>query len=267
MKTNGVFSDFTKTVPSYASATNPVAQKQEQKSENKVLNTVKTVAPIVIPLAAIPITALVTHKLSKANISELTSKVATLTDDVARLTALTEQRSILNTNTVQQGIETAKKSSDDLWKALVIAAGLGTAYKAGDLSDDDKKTVTIKLADKIADSSETSHAALREAQQSMALSGNSLLSKYMKNVNGIQLLKCNESKNESKYKAAIEKIKKAAPSRLYEAPKVKPLNVTDTIWSVTSEFRPIRTSCPWRIPPALPSPAWQSRRTSTSPTS
>ena len=82
MKTNGVFSDFSKTVPSYASSTNPVTQQQEQKGKNKVLDTVKTVAPIVIPLAAIPVTALVTHKLSKANLSELTSKVATLTDDV-----------------------------------------------------------------------------------------------------------------------------------------------------------------------------------------
>ena len=251
MKTNGVFSDFSKTVPSYASSTNPVTQQQEQKGKNKVLDTVKTVAPIVIPLAAIPVTALVTHKLSKANLSELTSKVATLTDDVAKLTALTEQRTILNTNTVQEGIQTAKKSSEDIWKALILAAGLGTAYKAGDLSDDDKKTVTIKLADKISDSSETSHAALREAQQSMAISGNSLLTKYMNNVNGIQLLKCNESKNETKYKAAIEQIKKAAPKRLYEAPNVKPISTKDTVWSVTSEFRPIMDGGLGSVPPAV----------------
>ena len=98
MHTNGVFSDFAMTVPSYKNGTttgvNQATQQVVDKQKNKVLETVKTVAPIVIPLAAIPITALVTHKVSKGNLVELTSKVSSLTDEVARLSALTEQRAI-----------------------------------------------------------------------------------------------------------------------------------------------------------------------------
>ena len=248
----GAFSEF-RTNPVYRNNSFIRTDNQDKKSEKKekLVKTAKSVAPIAISIAAIPVTALIatkitTKKVSSLNnnlVSELKGQIKNLSDDLARMQALAEQRGILSTENIQTVANNAKSENAKIWSVLLALAGLGTAYKAGDLSDDVKKDLPKKVSDKVSDIDSKSSQAMSTAEQAMALSGNSLSKKYVVDINGIQLLRNSNSlnKNEQKYAQAIEKIQTSAPKHLYETPNVKAITKGNpTLWSVTSEFAPIK---------------------------
>jgi len=244
----GVFSDFSSKMTTGNQVTKPaVAAQNEVKNDKtkkeKVINTVKTVAPIVIPLAAIPITAGITYKLSNKNLAGLKDEIKSLTREVARLQVLNEEKASVIADKIKAEASKNTKANSQIWSALLAAAGLCGVYRAGSMSAEDGENVGKKISERISSAENSSNTAKSQAQQALGLSGNTLMQKYTDNLNGIQLLKNSDSlnKNEGKYAKAIEQIQTAASKHLYEAPAVKPITKEHpTLWSVTSEFAPIK---------------------------
>ena len=245
----GVFSDFRTNVPSAASSfkneTKPVQTAQEAVQEKKstTLDKVKQIAPIAIPLIAIPITAGITYKLANKNVAGLKDQIKTLTDEVANLKVLNEKSAQTIAENLKQQAKGNKKANAQIWSALIAAAGLTGSYKAGKMTKEEKEAVGSRIGSRFSHVEAESRTALNEAQQTLAINGNSLAKKYTKNLFGIQLLQNNDSinKNAQKYAQAIEKIKTSAPKYLYETPNVMPITKEHpTLWTVTSEFAPIK---------------------------
>ena len=248
----GAFSEF-RTNPVYTATTTPITDNKDSKAEKKkkIIDTAKTVAPIAISVAAIPVTALIATKVTTKKVSALNddlvkglkSEIKDLTKEISKMQALAEQRGALTTQSVQNVANSVKKDNAQIWSALIAIAGLGTAYKAGDLSDDAKKEVSSKLSERVNNIDNKASRAVNSAEQSMSLSGNSLGGKYTENLNGILLLKNSDAlnKNEQKYAQAVKQIQTAAPKHLYGAPHVKEITKQNpTLWSITSEFAPIK---------------------------
>lgn len=251
----GVFSEINSGAKSNSGVTAPAknvsAQGQKtdidkpetQSKKEKILSAVKTAAPIVIPLAAIPVTALVTYKLSTKNINGLKREIESLTRDMGKLQVLAEERARVAANNLDKHVEKAGNANAQIWSALLAVAGLGGCYKAGQMSSRDKETVTDKISERISGIDRKSSDAANGAQEALAASGQSLNRKYVKSVNGINLLQNSTSlnKNAHKYEQAVQTIQSAAPKHLYEAPDIPPMDKQNpSLWSVTSEFAPIK---------------------------
>lgn len=247
----GAFSSF-QTNPALIGATNVQpnsAEKQKADKKKKIIETAKTVAPIAISVAAVPVAAIVASKVSVKKVTAannelvngLKEEIKNLTKNVADLKVEAEARATLQTNTVQKVVDTAKKDNAQIWSAILAATGLTAAYKAGELTGADKDKVSKSVAEARENTQNKISYATDIAQQARAASGNSLSKKYLHNVNGVQLLKNNATPDKVKYSAAIEKIKTTAPEKLYNAPSVAPItNPNPVLWSITSEYAPIK---------------------------
>lgn len=255
----GIFSDFQSGVGSYSSTiqtdANPVkpiasslvhAEKDdvvEISKKEKVINVVKTVAPIAIPLIAIPVTAAITYKLANKNTILLKEEIKGLSQQVKTLEKQTLEKSQALAESIATEAKNTKKADAEIWKAILAVAGVGGSYKAGKMSSDEKKEVTNKIAERVHNIESNSTNALNSAQHAVSVSGGGLNKKYTADINGVVLMKNNSTliRNAQKYKQAIEDIKSEAPRHLYETPKIKPIsNPNPTLWSITSEFAPIK---------------------------
>lgn len=243
----GVFSEFRPVVSTNYKQNNDNSQNKNDSNnktpKSNVLNTIKKIAPIAIPIVAIPITAGITYKLSNKNVKSLKNNIEFLTREIAKLQVIDEERSRLVSKNIEQHIDKAKIGNAQIWSALLAIAGLGSAYNAGKLTSDEKKEVTSRIQSRVEDIDKKSTDAINSAQQSLAINANSLNKKYTINLEGIPLLQNSDSlnKNAQKYNQAISQIQKAAQRYLYEAPSVKPITSKNpTLWSITSEFAPIK---------------------------
>ncbi len=247
----GVFSNFQNMHPAAVQGQNvnsrPAFDSQNKEDlpdkKQKFINTAKTVLPYAIPLAAIPVTAVITYKLSNKNLSNLKSEIKGLTQEIAKLQVVNEERTKLISENLKKYSTSSKKSNAQIWSALIAAAGLCGSYNAGKMSKSEKEEVTDRLGSRFDEIDNRSNRALDSAQQSLSLSNSSLARKYTKNYNGIQLLQNTDSlnKNAQKYSKALKQIQTAAPRHLYEQPKIEPITKTHpTLWSVTSEFAPVK---------------------------
>ncbi|MCD7740117.1 MAG: glycogen/starch synthase [Candidatus Gastranaerophilales bacterium] len=245
----GVFSDFQTNFNASSGYEKTKGNEKENKSypksedKSKVIDKVKAAAPIVIPLVTIPITAGITYKLAAKNVSGLQNDISDLRKQIANIQVLDEARSGKLIDNMKKLSKSNKKANAQIWSAIIAAAGLSGSYAAGKLSKDDKNNISERLSQRVNNIETNSQKAINDSQQSLALSGNSLGTKYMHDYNGIQLLTNSDSlnKNEQKYAKAIKRIKSAAPKYLYEAPDVKAIKKENpTIWSITSEFAPIK---------------------------
>ncbi|MBR1977414.1 glycogen/starch synthase [bacterium] len=80
------------------------------------------------------------------------------------------------------------------------------------------------------------------------------LVKYTTEFGGINLLNSNNiaNKNETKYKDAIKEIQSVGYEKLTTAPNLKPIDSENpTLWSLTSEFAPIKEGGLGVVPPAI----------------
>ncbi len=224
-----------------ASNNSKTSAKAEKNS--KISNTILKVAPVVIPLAAIPITAGITYKLSTKNLAGLKNEIKELSKQIAKLEVQNQERTDIISENLRKQAGKNKKANAQIWSALIGAAGLTGSYAAGKLSKDDKSQISERIGNRVDNIETKSTNAFNEAQQAAGLSGNSLGKKYTVNYNGIQLLQNSDSlnKNAQKYEKAITSIKNAAPKHLFETPKIEPITKENpTLWSVTSEFAPIK---------------------------
>ena len=232
---------YTKT----AAVRNSAKIEQKNKTENKSFTQkLKAASPIILPLAAIPITALITYKISSKNVRGLKAQLNSLNGEISNLkSALEANKSLLEDNIKKQA-EISVKDSNGIWTAILAAAGLGGAYHAGKLSDDDKAKIGVSFKDRIEKIDTKSSDAINKVSGLASISSsNSLGRKYIKNVNGVNLLNYSDSLNRDAvaYKKAVNFIKTAAPKRLYNPPIVSPIAKNEPVlWSVTSEFAPIK---------------------------
>ncbi len=261
MNVNSIFADFSPSSPKINNYNSKPAvfqsqdsanveketkaqEKTKEKTKGKAAERFKTIAPIVIPLAAIPITALVTYKISNKNIKGLTEQVKTLTSDLSTIKEESANQIKILNESIKNQSSTIQKDNSKIWTALLAAAGLGGAYKAGQLNTEDKDDIAKKAGNKINDLSGKVNYAIDSSHQALA-SGNRghLAKKYTKEINGIPLMINNDSlnKNSKKYDEAIKSIRNEAPKHLYNAPELNSINKEHpVIWSITSEFAPIK---------------------------
>ncbi len=252
--TTGIFANYADSnlYSKYSSANQQTGTQAENKNKNlpvvnkkeKFVKKAKEIAPIVLPLVAIPVTALVTYKLStkstqslKKEVSALTQKVGSLTDE---LSVLKESGEKVKNTVIQQAKETSKADAK-IWSVLLTLSGMAGTYQAGKMSNEDKNNVAKAASNRLNNIEERTGQALNNA--SVALQGaGPLTAKYTTTYNGITLLSNNTTpKDTKKYETAIESIEKAAPTYLYERPKVNPINKENPVlWSVTSEFAPMK---------------------------
>ena len=148
------FTSFqTNPMTSCANLSKDVQKKEEKKK--KAIETLKTVAPIAISVAAIPVAALVSSKMTAKKVATLSddlvnglkTEISGLSTEIASLKALNEQRAILSNQGMQGVLSSAKKDNAQIWSAILAATGLAAAYKAGDLKDDDKTQIAKKISD------------------------------------------------------------------------------------------------------------------------
>lgn len=242
-----IFTNFSSPVTSGSTVVpvnNSKTTVQDDKAIKKAkrMEVVKTVAPIAVCAITIPITAAVTYKIANKNTKALKQQISNLSDDLAKLKEVIPETAKI-ADTVKKQADKSRKDNAQIWSAILAIGGLTGTYKAGKLSADDKKAVTAKVGDRVSNVEARSNEAVYKSEQALSTSQNSLSRKYLKNLNGIQLLQNNDAMNRNsvKYEAAIKQIQTAAPNYLYNAPQIKPITSENpTLWSVTSEFAPIK---------------------------
>ncbi len=214
----------------------------QSKKRTKIADTAVKLAPVIVPLAAIPLTALVTYKISNKNVSALQKQISELgqklTDTASDVNVLKEA-----SEKIKSQLAGAQKADGKIWGALLAALGIaGGAYSLDKLTDEDKDKITREAAASVSDIKSKANQALDRSQQ--ALTGtNSLARKYTKNYNGIQLLTNNDglNKNAGKYAKAVAAIKSTAGKYLYGEVKIPEIKKEHPVlWSVTSEFAPVK---------------------------
>lgn len=223
-------------------------EQNEKTSENDKNAMIKNIAPTVLALGAIPLTAFFTHKysFSQKNMTEMKEEMQNLKRNMNQMKAqakkteseLKKQTEELKNKAEKQG--TLLQNNDArVWAAISAAAGLTGVYAGRTLSQKDKEDVSNTFSQRVDNINNTAQTAIYKAQVNM----DNLSEKYLQEINGVKLLN-NPSigkRNQKAYEKAIETIENEAGSRLNEEIKL-PLITTNnpTFWSITSEFAPIK---------------------------
>lgn len=232
--------------------TKPVEQKEnvqpvEISKKQKVLNAAKTAAPIVLPLVAIPLTALVTYKISAQNTNQLKKQLDNMSNElkiVKKSIKTYRNNGIKASETLKQSITNGEARDAKIWAVLLGLVGMTGSYQAGKLSDKDKEDVAKKADENRVNQNDT----ISSLCQSVTSNFNNLGKKYTVNHYGIQLLKNNIGLSDKLKK----ELKDVGNKYLLKPPTKKPINSeTPCLWSVTSEFEPIKEGGLGSVPVAL----------------
>ncbi len=248
---SSVFSDFNTNIvsvpASFAAAAKSSTQKVEkkEKKQSKTDELMNKQVPMMIPMSGIPAAALLTYAVVTKNTSGLKSQIFNLSKELAELKNFAK--------TLEEKSLKTQDNNNTLWTAIIGAAGLAGAYEAGTLNRNDENKVLTSLQNKIDKMNTNSYYAVQEAQKS-ASGASTLINKYSKNINGVQLIDNPNSltKDKNKYNNAIQAIQSAAARRLYNEPEIDPIRSEHpTLWSVTSEFAPIKEGGLGSVPAAV----------------
>ncbi len=129
-----------KTQVSQPVVTAPVIYEEEEPDKKtKVLNAVKKAAPVVIPIAAIPLSALAAYHYGKKGMSELTKSVSELTNkNMAlqdRINTLSQNITNVNADTIKEEAKKAAlsetKNTIDTMKNTMFGLGVAVAGLTG----------------------------------------------------------------------------------------------------------------------------------------
>mgnify|MGYP006916288295 CR=1 FL=1 len=151
---NNIFADFGANINA-ASTVNAVPKSSKVSGDNKL--SAKEITSIAIPLAAIPVTAIVSYKLSAKNVSGLKHQIKNLTAEIAELKSCA--------NGIVKEAEKAKSNDVKIWTALAAAAGITGSYKAGEISQQDKDNITGAVQNRMERAEAAANTALYDAQK------------------------------------------------------------------------------------------------------
>ncbi len=217
---------------------------QPQQPKNKVMDYILKYSGIAA-IAGIPITAVIMHRVNVKSMSKLTGELSNLKD------AITNNKVV---------VEEAKKGNVALWSALSAFAGISISELLGskkDISEITETQLQQEITQKATERMQTFQNDINDAKSTASNAQNTadyakninekgaLHTKYLDTVHGFRLLKGVDKKggfNQAKYDEAITKIQNSAINHIHgEAQKTKaPLKKGDTVWSITSEFAPIK---------------------------
>ncbi len=238
-------------------------QKAIEKVKSPVLDSILKYSGIAA-LAATPIGFVAMHKLNKKQFTKTTDAVIKNMENIldGKLQKVSEESS--------KKIDKLQSGSVRMWKGLALFAGgmklADFVEKQGNDPSDQAATdsyhdeIIQKVGEKIqnidngineskniaSDAKNTAVDAKNTADYAKAVrTKGPLHSKYLESVFGFELLKGVDKKagfNQTKYDSAVQRIQSAAPDLL--AGKIQdnkePLKVGDTVWSITSEFAPMK---------------------------
>ncbi len=206
-------------------------------TKEKVVSKIKEAAPIVIPLAAIPVTALVTYKISNKNVASLKDEILNLKNELVNVKEANNEAVKSLQNKVYGQNASVKK---EFWGVILGLTGLSGGYAAGKLKKEDKEKITSDLNNRFHNIEKNSETALEYSNYAVGMLPDTLTKKHCNNIGDIPLLYNKSTKNDVKYDKAVNQIKNAADKYLYNEAKTKPLDNDASVWSVTSEFAPIK---------------------------
>ncbi len=165
----------------------------------------------------------------------------------------------------KSGAETVQKQTSNdnaVWKALALVGGGAVSanvinkLKSGEeLSKEDKKEVQDAMEQKVTDLNNKAWQ-VDDLNTRVSLVGNSLKDKYTENVGGFRLfnnVQQHQPFNKTKYLAVLKNNKTIAANYVNNVaqPKKAPLQKGDSIWSVSSEFAPIKDGGLGSVPPEI----------------
>ena len=238
---SGIESKFPSTVYITQKLEPKVSEKEVKEAKKaKAIETAKTLAPIVVPLVTIPITAGITYKLATKIVKALNLKIDDLEKTIQELKESTsaEIRDAIAKSSAN------KKTDAKLWALILGLAGLNVSqFNSDKFSDEDKDVVINTVINRIRNIETSTNNANLKANEALQANGATLGSKYTDSEfsQGIALLKSNGSgRNTKLYNEAIERIQNAGKKYLSGLPSINKLSPNSTIWSITSEFAPIK---------------------------
>ena len=149
--------------------------------------------------------------------------------------------------------ETIKNNDEKLWLAILALAGVG-GYKTQQISKEDKDNIIETLKNAQSPIQQASYGAQDSINYIKSSALNLTNEKYTRDFYGLKLLYQNNAlnRNSQKYNKAISDIQEIAYEKLTQ-PSVAPIitNQHPVVWSVTSEFAPIKEGGLGSVPPEI----------------
>ncbi len=149
--------------------------------------------------------------------------------------------------------ETVKNNDEKLWLAILALAGVG-GYKTQQISKEDKDNIIETLKNAQSPIQQASYGAQDSINYIKSSALNLTNEKYTRDFYGLKLLYQNNAlnRNSQKYNKAISDIQEIAYEKLTQ-PSVAPIitNQHPVVWSVTSEFAPIKEGGLGSVPPEI----------------
>ena len=149
--------------------------------------------------------------------------------------------------------ETIKNNDEKLWLAILALAGVG-GYKTQQISKEDKDNIIETFKNAQSPIQQASYGAQDSINYIKSSALNLTNEKYTRDFYGLKLLYQNNAlnRNSQKYNKAISDIQEIAYEKLTQ-PSVAPIirNQHPVVWSVTSEFAPIKEGGLGSVPPEI----------------
>ncbi len=132
-------------------------------------------------------------------------------------------------------------SQESMWSMLLALSGIHPS------------TLTSENRIKLLNTLTSTNELFNNVQSLDRIQTNTLIRKYLKQYRDIPLLYENNmlNRNGAKYDRAIEHIRNTGFEKLTSNEPIKPLNPNPSIWSVTSEFAPIKEGGLGSVPPEI----------------
>ena len=147
----------------------------------------------------------------------------------------------------------ADKNQDKTWMAILALAGI-SGYEAGKLNKKDIDEIVEKLTNNEAPIQRATRYHSEQIDDIKSVKTNATLRKYTKDFNGLTLLDQNNilNRNLGKYNKAIENIQTVGQEKLTSKSPIKPIEKENPVlWSITSEFAPIKEGGLGSVPPEI----------------
>lgn len=267
---NSAYSSFVSKNPALNNnATTPIPPapstiiNEEVKDEHNVKDKILKYSGL-ISLFLVPGVAYISGKSSAANVTKALneSNKALQAENEKLMKAFNEAvEAVQKTAPVEKVTE---KANDSVWKAIALVGGGAVGAdlwnkinSKEELTDSEKEQIQNSATNRLNYLNDKANE-VDGLNTRVSMVDNSLNDKYTKNVGGFRLfnnVQQHQPFNKTKYTAALENIKTMAPNYINNVAQADkaPLQKGDSIWSISSEFAPIKDGGLGSVPPEIQS--------------